>query len=186
MVSGVFFVSCSFLNVEDGFQWIITSVYGLVLANLKEALWEELGSVKGLWLGPWCIGGDFNASISPSESNKGGRVTQAMRRFVVVLDDLVVKVLPLQEGPFTWSGGSNGQVMSRIDRFLVSGDWESYFSRVTQSTLLRPISDHFPILLDGGGIRSSPSPFRFETMWLKFEGFKDLLKGWWQRLSFKG
>ena len=121
-VSGVFFVSCSFRNVEDDFQWIFTSVYGPVLANLKEALWEELGSVKGLWLGPWCIGGDFNASISPSESNKGGRVTQAMRRFAVVLDELGVRDLPLQGGSFTWSGGRNGQVMSRIDRFLVSGD----------------------------------------------------------------
>ena len=109
-----------------------------------------------------------------------------MRRFVVVLDDLGVRDLPLQEGPFTWSGGSNGHVTSRIDRFLVLRDWESYFSRVTQSTLPKPVSNHFPILLDGGGIKSSPSPFRFETMWLKSEGFKDLLKGWWQGLSFKG
>ena len=76
--------------------------------------------------------------------------------------------------------------MSRIDKFLVSGDWESYFSRVTQSTLLRQVLDHFPILLDGGGIRSGPSPFRFENMWMKAEGFKDLLKGWWQGLSLKG
>ena len=76
--------------------------------------------------------------------------------------------------------------MSRIDRFLVSGDWESYFSRVTQSTLPRPVLDHFPILLDGRGIRLGPFPFRFEIMWLKAKGFKDLLKGWWQVLSFKG
>ena len=174
---GFFFVSCSFRNVEDGFQWIFTSVYGPMLANLKEDLWEELGSVRSLWLGPWCIGGDFNASISLSESNKGGRITQAMRRFVGVLNDLGVRDLPLQGGPFTWSGGNNGQVMSRIDGFLVSGNWESYFSRVIQSTLPRPVSDHFPILLDGGGIRLGSSPFRFETMWLKSEGFKDLLKG---------
>ena len=130
-VSGVFSVSCSFRNVEDGFQWIFTGVYGLVLANLKEDLWEELGLVRGLWSEPWCIGGDFNASISPSENNKGGRITRAMRRFAVVLDDLGVKDLPLQGGPFTWSDGNNGRVMSRIDGFLVSGEWESYFSRLT-------------------------------------------------------
>ena len=59
-----------------------------MLANLKEDLWEELGSVRGLWSGPWCIGGDFNASISPNESNEGGRVTRAMHRFAVVLDNL--------------------------------------------------------------------------------------------------
>ena len=185
-VYGIFTASCSFRNVEDGFQWIFTGVYGLVLANLKEDMWEELGSVRGLWAGPWCIGGDFNASISPSESNRGGRITQAMRCFACVLVDLGVRDLPLQGGPFTWSGGNNGQAMSRIDRFLVSGDWESYFSRVTQSTLPRPVSDHFPILLDGGGIRLGPSPFRFVNMWLKAEGFKDLLKGWWQGLSFQG
>ena len=76
--------------------------------------------------------------------------------------------------------------MSRIDRFLVSWDWESYFNRAIQCALPRPISDPFPILLDGGGIGSRPSPFCFETMWLKYEGFKDLLKGWWQGLNFRG
>ena len=56
------------------------------------------------------------------------------------------------------------RVMSMIDRFLVFGDWESYFSRVIPCTLARLVSDHFRILLDGGGIRSGPSPFRFEAM----------------------
>ena len=28
-------------------------------------------------------------------------------------------------------------------------------------------------------------PFHFENMWLKEEGFKDLLKIWWQGLNFK-
>ena len=45
-----------------------------------------------------------------------------MRRFTDVLDDLGARDLLLQGGPFTWSGSSNGRVMSRIDRFLVSGD----------------------------------------------------------------
>ena len=103
---GVSSVSCLFRNVEDGFQWIFTGVYGLVLANLKENLWEELVSVKGLWSRPWCIRGDFNVTISPSESNKGGNVTQAMRRFAEVIDDLGVRDMPLHGGPFTWSGGS--------------------------------------------------------------------------------
>ncbi|RVW72725.1 Glycerol-3-phosphate acyltransferase, chloroplastic [Vitis vinifera] len=44
----------------------------------------------------------------------------------------------------------------------------------------------FPILLDGGGVRRGPSPFRFENMWLKEEGFKELLKGWWQGLNYSG
>ena len=76
--------------------------------------------------------------------------------------------------------------MSRLGRFLVSADWESQFSKATQRCLLRPISDHSSILLDNDGVKTCPSAFRFELMWLKFEGFKEILKGWWQSLKFHG
>ena len=48
------------------------------------------------------------------------------------------------------------------------------------------MSDHFPLLLDGGGLRKGPFPFRFENMLLKVEGVKDLLKYWWEEGSFNG
>ena len=54
-------------------------------------------------------------------------------------------------GPFTWRGGLNSQSMSRLDRFLVTEDWECHFNGVVQYTLPKPVSNHFPILLDGGG-----------------------------------
>ena len=28
--------------------------------------------------------------------------------------------------------------------------------------------------------------FRFENMWLKVEGFKDMVKGWWEGYLFTG
>lgn len=46
------------------------------------------------------------------------------------------------------------------------------------------MSDHFLILLDGGGQRG-PTFFRFENMWLK-EGFKNALQTWWEGLIFSG
>ena len=76
--------------------------------------------------------------------------------------------------------------MSRLYRFLVSTDWESKFSKAVQSTLPRPVSDHCPILLDSEGIKSGPRLFQFEIMWLKYEGFKDLLRDWWQNMQFFG
>ncbi|RVW35454.1 hypothetical protein CK203_097229 [Vitis vinifera] len=33
--------------------------------------------------------------------------------------------------------------------------------------------------IEGGGLRRGPSPFRFENMWLKVEGFQDLIRSWW-------
>ena len=41
-------------------------------------------------------------------------------------------------------------------------------------------------MLDSEGVRTGPSLFRFELMWLKYEGFKEILKGWWQNLQFYG
>ena len=38
----------------------------------------------------------------------------------------------------------------------------------------------------GGGIRRGPIPFRFENMWLKVEGFKDLVHSWWQGIEVRG
>ncbi|RVW89824.1 Transposon TX1 uncharacterized 149 kDa protein [Vitis vinifera] len=109
-----------------------------------------------------------------------------MRRFAEVIEELQLKDLTLFGGPFTWSGGVNNQTMSRLDRFLVNEGWDCRFSHSRQSVLPRPVSDHFPILLEGGGLRNGPSPFRFENMWLKVEGFKDLLKAWWEGDNFNG
>ena len=161
--------------MEDGFQWAFTGVYGSVDKSKRETFWEELGSLKGLWEGPWRIGSDFNMVLSPNERNRAGRMSHPMRRFAEVLNELGLRDIPLQGGPFTWWGDHNNHFMSCLDRFLITADWECQFSNMAQSVLSRPVFDHCPILLDSVGIRSRPSPFRFEIMWLKFEGFKDLL-----------
>ena len=183
---GSFSVSCLFRMPEDGFQWVFTGVYGRVENSFRGAFWEELGLIKGLWDGPWCVGGDFNEVLFPNGRSRGGRLSNSMRRFSDIVNDLDLRDLPLQGGPYTWRGGLNCSSMSRLDRFLVTADWESHCNKVTQRCLPRPVSDHFPILLDSAGVRTGPAPFRFELMWLRYEGFKDLLKGWWQNLHFYG
>ena len=60
------------------------------------------------------------------------------------------------------------------------------FGKVTQKILPRPIFDHSPMLLEGGTWLNCPSPFRFENMWLKVEGFKELIRDWWQSFEFRG
>ena len=109
-----------------------------------------------------------------------------MRKFAEIVDDLGLVDLPLQGGEFTWNGGQNNQAWARLDRFLVSPSWTDQFNGINQCRLPRPVSDHFPITLVGGGIRRGPTPFRFENMWLKVEGFKDLVHSWWQGIEVRG
>ncbi|RVW98500.1 hypothetical protein CK203_026862 [Vitis vinifera] len=58
------------------------------------------------------------------------------------------------------------------------------FSEVLDELALRdmPLQG---VLIRGVGGRG-PIPFRFENMWLKEEGFKELLRGWWQGFNCSG
>ena len=122
-VIGSFSVSCLFRMAENGYQWVFSEVYGPVERILRELFWEELGSIRGLWEEPLCLGGNFNEIISPNERSRGGRISNTMRRFSEILNDLGLRDLPLQGGLYTWRGGKNGRSMSRLDKFLVSTDW---------------------------------------------------------------
>ena len=96
-----FSLSCSFRNCEDNSTWVFTCVYGPTTREGRTQLWEDLGAIKGLWQGPWCIGGNFNVTRFPNERNREGRISCSMRRFCQVIDELELKDIPLQGGQYT-------------------------------------------------------------------------------------
>ena len=67
MEVGHFSISCRLRNVEDVLVWIFTGVYWQFSREDREALWEELGAIRGIWNDPWCLGGDFNVILSQRE-----------------------------------------------------------------------------------------------------------------------
>ena len=130
--------------------------------------------------------GDFNVTCFPYERSRRGRLNSSMRRCSKVIDELNLVDLPLLGGKFTWSGGLHNENLARLDHFLTSQDWLDHVGTVAQLKLSRPTSDHAPIMLECGKIRRGHAPFRFENMWLKVEGFQDLLRGWWQGVTVLG
>ncbi|XP_059658879.1 uncharacterized protein LOC132305222 [Cornus florida] len=109
-----------------------------------------------------------------------------MTQFSDFIDGHLLIDLPLQGATFTWSSGRESVTLSRLDRFLISGDWEEKFPDVTQAALVRVTSDHVPLVLDCGGMRSRRTPFCFENMWLRAEDFQGKVQSWWEEAVFTG
>ena len=51
-----------------------------------------------------CGWGDFNVVHFPCERRKGGRMSSYMRRFLEVIEELELRDIPLQGGPFYLEG----------------------------------------------------------------------------------
>ena len=76
--------------------------------------------------------------------------------------------------------------MSRIDRALVSLDWEDHFGNISQRVLSRVIFYHCPLLLEACGFCKGRCAFKFEKMWLKAKGFVERVQQWWNGYCFVG
>ena len=186
VAKGVFTLSCKFKCMESDLEWMYSGVYGPNRDSDKNLLWEELADIGSWWSLPWCVGGDFNVVRFPNERGAGGGISSAMWDFSEFISEQGLLDLPLVGGRFTWSSNQENPSMSRLDRFLVSPEWDDQFSTAVQSLLPRTLSDHFPILLDCGRNRGGKYPFKFENMWLRAEGFVDRVKHWWESYCFDG
>ncbi|KAG6697656.1 hypothetical protein I3842_09G212200 [Carya illinoinensis] len=178
-----FSLACSFSNVDDDFVWGFAGVYKPNDDSSRKLLWDELAGLCSWWDIPWCIGGDFNITRFSSERSGVSNMGSAMADFLALLFYLNLVDLPLAGGDFTWS---NERAWSRLDGFVVSPSWETHFPNLCQKRLPRLCSDHFPILLDCGGLQEGRRYFKFENMWLKVDGFVENIHSWWAPYQLTG
>lgn len=55
-------------------------------------------------------------------------------------------------GLFTWS---NNPILEKLDRILVSKEWEEAFPNVIVKNLPREVSDHNPLIISSGPCNSN-------------------------------
>jgi hypothetical protein len=135
-----------------------------------------MGSAMVYW-------GDFNVTLFLDERSRGAAHRSAVAGFADFVAEQGLMDLPMTGGGSTWS---NNLSWSRLDRFLVSPEWEFSYSCLMQKKLLRVCSDHAPILLASGCLQSGKRAFKFENMWLKKDGFVEKVRNWWSSFQFFG
>ena len=57
---GAYTLTCGFKSRNCDFEWHMTGVYAPNCNLESQEVWWEIGAVRGLFLGPWILGGDFN------------------------------------------------------------------------------------------------------------------------------
>ena len=186
VIVGQFSINVLLRGVVDDFVWACTGVYGPNDDGQRASLWEELSQVRARWPMAWCVVGDFNIIRYPSERLGCESFSLAMFAFSDFIESNSLVDLPLEGASFTWFRDSGLPSMSRIDRALVSLDWEEHFENGSQKVLPRVISDHCRLLLEAGAVQRGRSAFKFENMRLKVEGFVDRVQQWWNGYNFVG
>ena len=93
--------------------------------------------------------------------------------FNAIIEALNSRELEMPGRKYSWANYVEIPTYEKLDRILVTTDWEQKFPLATVQALTREISDHTPLLLDGeepshrGNVRN----FKFELGWLTRDGF---------------
>jgi endonuclease/exonuclease/phosphatase family metal-dependent hydrolase len=100
------------------------------------------------------IGGDFNILRFSSEKNKAFVPNRFSDMFNSVINAYDLRELYMSGGIFTWPNNQANPTLERLDRILVSKEWEGMFPTVLVFKKPREFSDHNPLILDS---RSPPA-----------------------------
>ena len=105
--------------------------------------------------------------------------------FNACIETLNLRELALSGRRFTWASSAEVPTYEKLDKILVSTDWEQNFPISTVEALTRELSDYTPLLLDTGNAahRGNNHLFKFELGWLTRDGFHDMVAKVWQRAS---
>jgi endonuclease/exonuclease/phosphatase family metal-dependent hydrolase len=138
------------VTTRDGYSWWITTVYGPQRREDKLTFLAELEERRLSCQGPWMIIGDFNMIMFASEKSNMNLDRAMMARFRRSALQLELKDLYMHGRSFTWSNERESHTMSRIDRCLVSVDWDLQNADALLQALSSSASDHAPLHLSLG------------------------------------
>jgi hypothetical protein len=90
----------------------------------------------------------------------------------------------LEGGKYTWSNNQVHPTLEKLDRVLMSREWELLFPTVVGWLLPRELSDHNPIVVSTQTCnQSNKRDFRFEVSWMKHPDFLSMVSRIWSEYT---
>jgi hypothetical protein len=170
------------MDLKLNLNWCLVIVYGAAQLCDKEDFLTELGMVCSDQRLPLLIGGDFNILIFSSEKNKIMRCNRWSYMFNSIINTYALREIHLSGGQYTWKNNQADPTLEKLDKFLMSSDWEDWFPLTTVHKLTREMFDYNPPILDT--MENKPKnkyEFRFEKSWIKEGDFLAKVDRAWQQ-----
>jgi len=145
IVEGEFFIKFHLRNKSDDFKWILMAVYGPAQDDFKPAFLAELVRTCQQNPVPTLIGGDFNIMRHSKEKNKNNFNPRWPFLFNAVIDSFDLREIELTGRQFTWANSLSDPTFEKLDRVLMTTEWEFKYPLVTVHALDRGVSDHAPL-----------------------------------------
>ncbi|XP_073362867.1 uncharacterized protein [Aegilops tauschii subsp. strangulata] len=122
---------------------------------------------------------DFNMILRANEKSNTNINHTMMNKFRSFVDSNELKELYMHGRRFTWSSERENPTLTRIDRVLVSVDWEMAWLDFLLQALSTSVSDHAALHITTSAAFCPKKRFRFETFWPKLEGLEQAVKDAW-------
>jgi exonuclease III len=144
----------------------LTNVYAPADHSFTSAFLADFVSLAPAPPLPWMIVGDFNLLRAPSDKNNSNFNASLASSFNDAIRTLALFELPLLDRRYTWTNRRDSPVLARLDRALFNHAWNLRLPQSALSSLPRPTSDHFPLLVTATTDIPRSQCFRFENAWL--------------------
>ena len=178
---GDFTVKLFLKSKNDGFEWVLVSVYGAAQDEFKPQFLSELVRLCENEPLPMMVGGDFNIIRKPEKKNNDNYNPRWPIMFNAIIESLELKEIELSGRQYTWASRRTDPTFEKLDRILATVEWEQKFPLVSVQALTRTGSDHTPLLVDSGvhAHLGNKARFSFELSWLQQEGFYERVAAEW-------
>jgi hypothetical protein len=103
--------------------------------------------------------------------------------FNAVIDSFDLREIELSDRQFIWANLLHIPTFEKLDRVLMTTEWEFKYPLVSVRALNRGVSDHTPLLLDTGdaAFTGNSQQFRMELSWLTHDDFYSRFVDIWHK-----